>query len=37
VGWFLRRALIFAAPIVWGKYKERRRRKAAPPTGKDAA
>jgi hypothetical protein len=29
VGWFLRRALIFAAPFVWRKYKERRRSKGA--------
>jgi hypothetical protein len=33
----LRRALIFAAPFVWSKYKDRRRRKGAPPAGEDAA
>lgn len=37
VGWFLRRALIFAAPFVWRKYKERRRSKGAPSTSKGAS
>jgi hypothetical protein len=32
VGWVLRRALIFAAPLVWRKYKERRSRKAVRKT-----
>ncbi len=26
MGWLLRRALILAAPFIWRKYKERRRR-----------
>jgi hypothetical protein len=37
MGWLLRRVLIFAAPFVWRKYKEQRRRKAASPATKDAA
>ena len=37
LGWLFRRVLILAAPFVWRKYTERRRKKAAPPATKGAA
>jgi hypothetical protein len=37
LGWLFRRVLILAAPFVWRKYTERRRKNATPPARKDAA